>query len=331
MYRVFKPLHYTAYVLLYWYVRSVLYGEQKFRRYDALHLIPAFLYLVDSLPFYFMNREAKLRLVYAALEDPNNVFVNAQGWLPMTVHLTLVPLQVFMYCLLTGRLLFQASRQKTVSVYQQNRVVFRWLVLYWAMGLFFFLIWHGLFLFRYNLPGVNIFLAQTIQVALLLMFTGVALMFYPNILYGFQGDMPITNQESSQTTNEPAEASVEDQGGILSEERRKSYLETLESIVERDRPYLNPDLTLTDLAASTGISYLYLSAVINQEYGMNFRDYINRFRVNHIKLLMNQPEFKQYTFEALAKMGGFGSRITFARAFQKFEGCTPSEYLKSMA
>jgi AraC-like DNA-binding protein len=98
--------------------------------------------------------------------------------------------------------------------------------------------------------------------------------------------------------------------------------------MEHERPYLKPRYALADLAASTGIPYYYLSAVINQEYGWNFNDYINWFRVKYVKDLMVKPEVNQYTLEGVAQMAGFGSRATFARAFHRFEGCTPTEYLK---
>jgi AraC-like DNA-binding protein len=47
-----------------------------------------------------------------------------------------------------------------------------------------------------------------------------------------------------------------------------------------------------------------------------------------VKHLLDQPDSVKYSLEGLAAMAGFGSRITFARAFQKFVGCTPGEYVK---
>ncbi|MCC6411408.1 MAG: helix-turn-helix transcriptional regulator [Saprospiraceae bacterium] len=329
MYRIFKPLHYLAFVLLYLYVRSVFYGEQGFRPFDALHLIPTLVHILDFIPFYFMDKEAKLRLVLASLENPDNVYLNAQGWIPIQVHHILIPIAIIFYLVLSVRLLFLASGKKTTMVFRQNKLVMTWIFLLVVISNVLFLFWQLLFLFWDHNPDVNIFLFQTVLVGFELIIISTILMFYPNILYGFRGQMPIVLPDVVPSDNATITSKSEEHGFILSEDRRNAYLQTLSQEMERNNPFLDPNLTLADLATSTGISPIYLSAIINQEFGMNFRDYINRRRIACFKQLMTNPESRQYTLEAMARKSGFASRVTFSRAFQKFEGCTPTEYLRN--
>lgn len=109
---------------------------------------------------------------------------------------------------------------------------------------------------------------------------------------------------------------------------RENYKSFVEDHLSRARPYLAQGFSLQDLSNQTGINVPTLSALINKEYGMNFNDFINRFRVGFFKELLLNPLYHQWTLEAIAHEAGFNSRTTFIRAFTKFADCSPSEYLK---
>jgi AraC-like DNA-binding protein len=110
-------------------------------------------------------------------------------------------------------------------------------------------------------------------------------------------------------------------------EKRKEYISVL---LESERLYLTPGFSLQDLSLKTGINIPALSALINKEYGMNFNDFINRFRVRYFQELLKNPKYHQLTLEAVANLSGFNSRTTFIRAFTKFAECSPSSYLKNL-
>jgi AraC-like DNA-binding protein len=331
MYRIFKPMHYLIGPLFFLYIRAMLQPGSTFRRAHLLHGIPFLIHLIDFIPFYSMPLAQKRLLIEASLLNPETAYLNAVGFLPIAFHHIMVALSMTTYLSLTGRQIYMALRSaSSMANRPENNVVRRWIVLFWCLLALFFIIWQAVFGLRGHLSNVHVFTVQTTLVAFFLLINGMALFFYPGILYGFQVAGSI-NQDAWQRPkpdpSEPEERSAE-QGVMLTPERRKLYKETLETLVETEKPYLNPNLTLTDLASATQISYIYLSAVINHEYGMNFRDYINRYRVEHMKQLMVDPDASQYTLEAMAQMAGFGSRVTCSRAFQKFERCTPSACMK---
>lgn len=112
--------------------------------------------------------------------------------------------------------------------------------------------------------------------------------------------------------------------------RRAIHRNLVDNYMGSEKPYLIHGFNLHDLATKTGINVPTLSALINQEFGMNFNDFINQYRVAYFKTLLVQEEFHRWTLEALAYKAGFSSRTTFIRAFTKFASCSPSRYLRTL-
>jgi AraC-like DNA-binding protein len=119
-------------------------------------------------------------------------------------------------------------------------------------------------------------------------------------------------------------------GYQLTKERRDQILASIESHFTIAKPYLRHGYSLRNLSEDLEITYTYLSFIINREYGLNFNDLINRYRISHMQQLMEKPDAHMYTLEGLAHKSGFNSRSTFYRAFQKSTGKIPSAFLRDM-
>lgn len=104
----------------------------------------------------------------------------------------------------------------------------------------------------------------------------------------------------------------------------KRYAEEVNIWFEKEKPYLNDDLRLTDLQRVFPISRSYLSQLFNKELGMSFSDYVNQFRVEESKRLMDAEPLAN--IQDIAERSGFHSISTFRRAFTKYTGIVPSEY-----
>lgn len=115
----------------------------------------------------------------------------------------------------------------------------------------------------------------------------------------------------------------------LDYEKAKMIYVLLKDKMESEQLFLNPDLTLVDLAKVLNIHQNYLSQVINSFEEMNFYDYINKQRVNKFISLIENPGNKKYTILSLAFECGFNSKSTFNKQFKKITNKTPSEYLHS--
>ncbi|UYZ60660.1 helix-turn-helix domain-containing protein [Hymenobacter latericus] len=103
------------------------------------------------------------------------------------------------------------------------------------------------------------------------------------------------------------------------------WAERLEQLMLTERPYLEPDLSLADLAARLQTNTTTLSKVINSGFGQNFNDFVNSYRVREAERLLADPKYQHYTLVGIALESGFNSKSTFNRVFKKLKGETPSE------
>ena len=71
-----------------------------------------------------------------------------------------------------------------------------------------------------------------------------------------------------------------------------------------------------------------LSAYLNQEVGLSFPEYINRFRIEYFKWLILHGEGSHLSLTGLAARCGFGNRNTLTTSFKKLHGITPSDFYR---
>jgi AraC-like DNA-binding protein len=135
-------------------------------------------------------------------------------------------------------------------------------------------------------------------------------------------------ETDNQVVTPPAEESGYTRSGLNDEEGKRHHANLIE-LMSTKKPYLEPKLSLSELADQLDISPNHLSQVINQFEEKNFFDFINAYRVNEFKTRALKPENKNYSILAIAYDSGFNSKSTFNHVFKKMEGSTPSAYLKS--
>ena len=113
----------------------------------------------------------------------------------------------------------------------------------------------------------------------------------------------------------------------LAPERRAELKQMLLEYMKAEQPFLNPDLTLYDLAGELGISAHHLSEVINNECGSNFYDFINGYRLHmcmeRLRDSRNQKYISQIMYEC-----GFNSKSVFNTLFKRATRMTPSQFRK---
>ncbi len=111
-------------------------------------------------------------------------------------------------------------------------------------------------------------------------------------------------------------------------QKLEQYARQVEEYLRTSEVYVNPNLSLKDVATATGISSKNLSKSINASLGKNFFDLVNGFRVEKSKALLISKRERGLTLETIAEQCGFNSRVTFNNAFKKIAGVTTTEWLK---
>ncbi len=120
--------------------------------------------------------------------------------------------------------------------------------------------------------------------------------------------------------------------GTVSEEESATLqaLKTqLVTIMQDEQPFLNPKLSLSELAETVGTNPHTLSKVINDGFDKNFYDFVNSWRVEAFKERVMQEAYRNHTFLAIAFSVGFNSKTAFNRAFKKLTNSTPGQYFKA--
>lgn len=115
-------------------------------------------------------------------------------------------------------------------------------------------------------------------------------------------------------------------GSTLSAEKASIYASQLLTGFAEQHWYLDPELNLKTVSEKSGISTHYISQVINQQFGKNFFDYVNSYRIEALKQKLTDPSQCHITIEGMAYMSGFNSKAAFQRAFKKYTGMLPKEY-----
>lgn len=102
----------------------------------------------------------------------------------------------------------------------------------------------------------------------------------------------------------------------------------LRAFMKEEKPFLNPELKCHELASMLNVTPHYLSKIINQQFDVNFYNFINRYRVEEFKEKVLELENKNLTLSAVAQNVGFNSKSSFNRIFKSITLTTPTEYLK---
>jgi AraC-like DNA-binding protein len=116
----------------------------------------------------------------------------------------------------------------------------------------------------------------------------------------------------------------------IDEKLEKALLKGINNL-EKTKDYLDPNFSINWLAKKLNTNTSYLSYIINKEYNQSFKHYITGLRIEYlIKKLNEENKFRNYTIKSLAEEIGYTNASAFTRAFKKYKGITPSDFIKSL-
>ena len=113
-------------------------------------------------------------------------------------------------------------------------------------------------------------------------------------------------------------------------ETEKNLKKMLKNLFEKEKIYRHSDLRITMISESLQINRTYISHLINEEFGMNFNEFVNQYHVREAEELRKSGENNSHTLNCITEKVGFGSCNSFTRAFKEYKGITPGQFRKHL-
>ncbi len=277
--------------LVYFSIRELLYLDFRYRPRHLFHL----------LPFVFA-------LISVGLFSINPAYLSS-----------MVGLLIVVYLVASYRLLFQFSRVVENTRSSGTPSGLRWLrrVLYAYSCL---IVFEGL---RHTL---DLMILEDIFPANML-FTGIVSFFLTLLVYqGMRSPslLPPINSEERAITRDL------ESGATRERAPNPEVAQQLATIMEQHKPFLNPKISVKELAKTLGISARLLSEVINEHYHCNFSEYINKARIAESQAMMAADDSQTQSLLEIGLAAGFNSKTSFNVMFKRYTGKTPSSYRKQI-
>jgi len=333
------------YPLAYLYIRSLLLGELKFRKNDWWLLVPAVLYAINLLPYYGMPIAQKKLLLTAIHNDNRLIARYSEGIFPAFVFSFVRVAWSALFIILNFRLTRRFKNQAAKKLLSDNKELLRWVII--VNGLLTLLLTAALVVAILAPVMKTNYIIVDLALGVSSMVICIQLFLRPKLLYGvFEPvrEMKRANfaapAKTSRQYADPVFPKIKilhtDNNGYppiseltISAADSSRYKKIIEAFFIAQTPFLKADYTLEQLVKDTHIPRYTLSAFINREYGMGFREFLNRYRVNFFKDNLNNAAWKNLTLEAIAEECGFSNRNTFIKNFREITGQTPSEFVKT--
>ncbi len=310
-----KAFKISAYLLVmplfYLYVNAVCYADFTLKRKHLLHLIPFIVVNLILVPrLYLAEGAAKEAFFKVMWHSPEMFFYQAIG-----------ELQYFFY--IVGVLLVLKKYKK---IYLENYTNPNTLLYKWLFQLtMIFLVIHVFIILknivRYT-SDKELFIwfnivAGTVVLLAACWFILKALN-YPELFRRIESTLQPTKDFAVTLETENK-----------TDETKSLQIEQLKNFMVDKEPFLNPSLTIQELADQVEIPVRDLSVLINHHLNQHFFDFVNEYRVKKAMTILKDPTKKEFTVLEILYEVGFNSKSSFHTSFKKYTNQTPTAFKNS--
>lgn len=303
--------------LIYFYTQSLLNKNFAVTSKSWKHFLP-FIIIFSFGEFYFLVQPGIVQ---------EKILSNAlQHHFPVSVSIvsTLIFILFLLYTIASLRLVSSYKKEASQHFSSNKQIDISWL----SSTIFFFLliivctIINGLFtqtsLADYYLVGFNIIILAMLIFVITVLLKALQ---KPYFFSFAKVENPIDAPPSSPQTSI----------ANLEKKEKEKIAQTVLNYMQDNKPYLEPELTLEQLASLLSIKPRILSQAINEILGQNFYDFINRHRIEEASHLLTNPKDAKITILEVLYEVGFNSKSSFNTLFKKYTGLTPTEFRKKQS
>ena len=305
--------------LVYLYARAASDRSWRFERRHLLHFAPVLVSTILAVPFYLMSGADKIA-VYDRLQ---------RGELPALIA-SIDPLKFvsgISYSVVT-LLYLRRHRLRIRNSYSNiERVNLTWLL--WLAGAAA-VIWVMATSLKLGAVGPRVRDDHiSLAIAIVIYAIGYRGLRQPEIFSYETVEEPRSAEPVLPVTEDPSQRRQERPG--LSPGEAERLERDLIALMEKKRPWKDPELNLADLAAGLESTPHKVSELLNARLEQTFYDFVNGYRVREVQRRIASGENRTRTMLTLALDAGFASKSTFNQAFKSRTGQTPSGYRKAIA
>ena len=300
--------------ILYFYIRSVTQADFKLKGKHLWHALPFIVAILLLIPrFYLADYDRKIEL----LKGNDDILIEFKlVYLLLHVQITVYIIACFIVILRSKKLLLENYSSGNINYYNWLFTLITLIAVETFVSTFknFFMI-NGLdaqYGWATTITGLSAFLFISWLVLKALKSPG---------LYGrVDSKQPLVNQLISANTRKDARDgdSKESEEAIR---RVKNYM-------EREQPFLEPSLTISDLSKQVNLPLKELSVLINQNLNQHFFDFVNEYRIKKAMEILADASKNNLTILEILYEVGFNSKSSFNTAFKKYTKVTPTQYRK---
>jgi AraC-like DNA-binding protein len=320
-----KPFIFLVAPCAFIYLRNMLIPENKIRKLDFLHFVPFAYYFSIS---FLLTINAVFNY-YGSSLDGIKIFFKDYAPHKMNTHFSLLAVSIWMgyaFCQSIMMMGFRFGKLKNTNQLTSEEI--KWIRFFNLIVLSLFSI---LFVNRFlNISAQNVNFLHNIMISFTLLLISGWIYFKPQL---FCSPVKESVTDDNDAAEEPKLFEINEVltiSRLLTDEKKQEYIAILDHVFLNKKLFLKKDLVIRDLSEESGIPVHHLSSLINSEFNLHFKDYVNLKRIDYFKDKINEPQWKDFSLEGMAWGSGFKSRTTCFRAFIKHTGKSPSEYFKEI-
>lgn len=331
-YNHFTPLMLLLGPFLLFYVRGTLNDTSSLKKIDFLHFIPAVIHLIGIIPYTFQPFSEKLELATAIIDNIDNILkININLFYSTSINFIIRPVLLLLYILYCMYILwkrFSTSNFDYNIPKKQLLISIRWLIIL-IVSLFFIVIEFLIITFNSLLIRPSVGLVNSYPLYIL---SGAAycimsfsLLLFPNILYGIPRRTPIGEIKRSKTQKQTP--IINESNLPVEEDPFFDLSENIKEFLVKEKPFVNPDFSISDIALALQVPQNHVSYCINTIMQTKFSALKSDLRIDYAVELLSENLNESFTIEGIAQQSGFRTRASFYSAFKEKIGVTPTEFI----